>query len=293
MSDTNQTPVTVLGLGMMGAALATAFVKNGNRTTVWNRSADKAEALVQQGAVLAPDVKDAIAASPVVVACVSTYDVLTELFTGAHEELRGKVVVNLTSGTPDEARSFAARAQEIGVRYLDGAVMAVPQLIGLEHALVLYAGSQELFAEHEELLKLLAGNSVHLGEDAGVAMIYDLGLLSLLWSTLAGYTHAVALVRTAGASAEAFTPFASTWLEHVIAPALPQSAKEIDAGDFATEVASLDTNKAAIAHLVATNRQLGVENDFTAAIQALIERRVGQGFGAHSIASLVEAFKKD
>lgn len=292
MSNTNQGPVTVLGLGMMGAALANAFVKNGNRTTVWNRSVEKADALVQQGAVLAPDVKDAISASPVIVACVSTYDVLTELFAGAHEELRGKVVVNLTSGTPDEARSFAAWAQENGVRYLDGAVMAVPQLIGLPHALVFYAGSQELFAEHEELLKLLAGNSVYLGDDAGVAMIYDLGLLSLLWSTLAGYTHAVALVQTAGASAEAFTPFASTWLEHVITPALPQSAKEIDAGNFATEVSSLNVNKAAIAHLVATNQQLGVENDFTTAIQALIERRVGQGFGTDSLASLVESFKK-
>ncbi|WP_105968359.1 NAD(P)-dependent oxidoreductase [Streptomyces geranii] len=292
MSNTNQGPVTVLGLGMMGAALANAFVRNGNPTTVWNRSAGKAEALVAQGAVFAPDIREAIAAGPVVVACVSTYEVLNELFAGAAAELKGKVVVNLTSGTPEDARAAAVWAEQHGVRYLDGAVMAVPQMIGLPQALIFYGGSQELFAEQEELLKPLAGTGVYLGEDTGVPMIYDLGLLSLLWSSLAGYFHAVALVRSAGVPAEAFTPFAAGWIEHVIAPAIPQSAREIDSNSFETEVSSLDVNKAAIEHLVATSRQLGINSDLPAAVQALIERRVAQGFGTHSLASLVEAFEQ-
>ncbi|MER6278576.1 NAD(P)-dependent oxidoreductase [Streptomyces sp. NPDC014846] len=292
MSNTNQGPVTVLGLGMMGAALANAFVQNGNPTTVWNRSAGKADALVAQGAVLAADVRQAIEASPVVVACVSTYEVLNDLLAGAATELKGKVVVNLTSGTPEDARALAVWAEQNGVRYLDGAIMAVPQMIGLPQALIFYAGAQELFAEHEDLLKPLAGTNVYLGTDTGVPMIYDLGLLSLLWSSLAGYFHAVSLVNSAGVSAEAFTPFALTWIEHVITPAIPQSAQEIDSANFETEVSSLGVNKAAIEHLVATSKQLGINSDFSAAIQALIERRVAQGHAGHSLASLVEAFKQ-
>ncbi|MDX3455841.1 NAD(P)-binding domain-containing protein [Streptomyces sp. ME02-8801-2C] len=292
MSRNNQSPVTVLGLGMMGAALATAFVRNGNRTTVWNRSANKADALVAQGAVAAPGVREAIAASPVIVACVSTYEVLNELFADAADELKGKVVVNLTSGNPEDARAAAGWAERHGVRYLDGAIMAVPQMIGLPQALIFYAGPQELFAEHEELLKPLAGTGVYLGEDTGVAMVYDLGLLSLLWSSLAGYFHAVALVQSAGVSAEAFTPFAAGWIEHVISPALTQSAREIDSDSFETEVSSLDANRAAIEHLVATSRQLGLDSGLSTSIRTLIERRVAQGFGNHSLASLVEAFKQ-
>ncbi len=46
-----RSPVTVIGLGPMGQALAGAFLKNGHPTTVWNRSAGKAEALVAQGAM--------------------------------------------------------------------------------------------------------------------------------------------------------------------------------------------------------------------------------------------------
>ncbi|MFC7722700.1 NAD(P)-binding domain-containing protein [Nonomuraea recticatena] len=41
MTD-HRTPVTVLGLGSMGTALAEAFIEAGHPTTVWNRTASKA-----------------------------------------------------------------------------------------------------------------------------------------------------------------------------------------------------------------------------------------------------------
>ena len=65
--------VTVIGLGHMGSALARAFVASGRPVTVWNRSPEKAAQLVHQGAGLAPDAAAAVAASPVVILCVSSY----------------------------------------------------------------------------------------------------------------------------------------------------------------------------------------------------------------------------
>lgn len=40
--------VTVIGLGQLGSALAEAFVNHGHSTTVWNRTADKADNLLAQ-----------------------------------------------------------------------------------------------------------------------------------------------------------------------------------------------------------------------------------------------------
>jgi glutamyl-tRNA reductase len=57
------TPVSIIGLGAMGAALAKAFIKNGNKTTVWNRSAEKAASLANAGAIQAEAVTDALTAS--------------------------------------------------------------------------------------------------------------------------------------------------------------------------------------------------------------------------------------
>nr|WP_317891397.1 NAD(P)-binding domain-containing protein [Saccharopolyspora pogona] len=77
--NADHTHVTVIGLGLMGQALARAFLGDGRPTTVWNRTAAKAEQLVAQGAELASSVRDAFAASPLVVRCLSDYYAVHEL----------------------------------------------------------------------------------------------------------------------------------------------------------------------------------------------------------------------
>lgn len=57
-------PVTVLGLGNMGFALAAALLDRGHPVTVWNRSPHKAVPLTDRGASLAATPAEAIAASP-------------------------------------------------------------------------------------------------------------------------------------------------------------------------------------------------------------------------------------
>ncbi len=74
MTANHRTPVTVVGLGPMGRALAEAFIEAGHPTTVWNRSPEKAAPLVAKGAAHAEAIGEAVAASPLTVACLSTYD---------------------------------------------------------------------------------------------------------------------------------------------------------------------------------------------------------------------------
>jgi 3-hydroxyisobutyrate dehydrogenase-like beta-hydroxyacid dehydrogenase len=118
--------VSVIGLGAMGSALAEAFLKNGLSVTVWNRSPAKADALVAKGAVAAASVKDAVEASKLVVACLLVYDAVYEAFEPAKDALAGRTLVNLTNGTPAQAREMAQWAGSRGADYLDGGIMAVP-----------------------------------------------------------------------------------------------------------------------------------------------------------------------
>ena len=67
--------VSVIGLGVMGSALARALLRDGHRVTVWNRTSAKAEPLVRDGAVLAPSAASAVGASPIVSVCVEDYKV--------------------------------------------------------------------------------------------------------------------------------------------------------------------------------------------------------------------------
>ncbi|WP_462188941.1 NAD(P)-binding domain-containing protein, partial [Frankia sp. CcWB2] len=110
----------------MGRALAAAFLSNGHPTTVWNRSAGKADDLVANGATLAPSIRAAVEASPLVVICVSDYDAVHELLDPVGAALDGRTLVNLTTASSTVARETASWAAQLGSTYLDGAILALP-----------------------------------------------------------------------------------------------------------------------------------------------------------------------
>lgn len=114
MNNKTDTPVTVIGLGRMGQALAGAFLKAGHPTTVWNRTTSKADQLVAEGARLAPTVGDALKAGSLTIICVTDYQAMHELLGASDVELGGTMLINLTSGDSAQAREAAQWAEQRG-----------------------------------------------------------------------------------------------------------------------------------------------------------------------------------
>jgi len=123
---------SVIGLGMMGSTLAWLLLRSGYRVTVWNRTRAKATPLVRDGAVFAPSAESAVGESPIVVVCVHDYKAANEIL-GTKEvasALVGRVLVQLTTGSPQEARDSEIWARQRGADYLDGAIQAAPSQMG-------------------------------------------------------------------------------------------------------------------------------------------------------------------
>lgn len=291
MTEAGRAPVSVIGLGLMGAALAGAYLKAGHRTTVWNRSAGKADPLVAQGGVAAASVADAVAASDVLVVCVVDYPAMYEILDPVKESLAGKVIVNLTSGLPDDARGAAEWARGIGADYLDGYIMNVPPGVGLPQTLLFYGGDAQVFGQHEDTLKVIGGNSVHLGTDPGVAALYDLGLLAILWSSLAGALHAYALVASEKIPAAALAPYAEAWITHVVLPSVKGAAAAVDAGEYATSVSTTALNAVGLAKMVEASKAAGIRPDLMVPIKAYLEQRVADGHGDEALAGMFEVIR--
>jgi 3-hydroxyisobutyrate dehydrogenase-like beta-hydroxyacid dehydrogenase len=279
-----KTPVTVLGLGRMGAALARAFVAAGHPTTVFNRTPKHVS-----GATTATTASEAVAASPLVVVCVRDHDASRELLAPAAAAVAGRTVADLASGTPEQARDGAAWAAEHDADFLAGAIMAVPQGIGRPDATILYDGPDAVFDAHRPTLDVL-GRSVHVGARPGLAALHDLALLGIMWSTFGGYLHALALLGTAGVRAADFTPMATQWLE-VVTGFLPEMGEQVDAGDYATDVSSLDINAAGLELLAEASRAQGLGDAVPEPLRALYARAVEQGRGEESVAALVEVIR--
>jgi len=286
-----RTAVTVFGLGLMGRALAEQFLKDGRPTTVWNRSPSKADDLIARGAVRAATAAEAVAASPLVIMCVLDNDVVRAILEPVGEALDGRILVNLTSGTPDQARELAAWAAERGAGYLDGAIMAIPPMIGQAETILFYSGEPSIFEAHQSTLKLLGGATTHVGADAGLAALYDMALLTMMYTLYSGFLHGLALMGTARIDGATLVPYATRLLADVVSW-LPDTAREVDAGDYATEISTLDINKAGVALIVNTSQRLGLSAEVLRPIQALIDRRVAEGHGGDGMASLIEAIRQ-
>ncbi|MEU7576235.1 NAD(P)-binding domain-containing protein [Streptomyces sp. NPDC041068] len=290
MTNTNEAPVSVIGLGLMGQALAGAFLEAGHPTTVWNRTTAKADRLVAEGARLAPTVADAIRPGSLTIVCLTDYDALYDLLDTDSVELTGTTLINFTSGDSAQAREAARWAERRGARYLDGAIMAVPPAIGTADAVILHSGPQSDFDAHKPTLDAL-GTVTHLGEDHGLASLYDVAGLAMMWSILNAWLQGTALLRTAGVDAATFAPFARQMAAGV-AEWLPGHAESIDSGSFPADVASLDTHVRSMAHLIEESEAVGVNAELPKLIKAMADRSVAAGHGAEEYAVLIEEFAK-
>lgn len=275
--------ITVLGLGNLGRALAETFVRHGHPTTVWNRSAAKASGLA---ATVAATAAEAVAASDLVVVAVLDNQAAQEVLSGV--DVRGRALVNLTSGTPDEARELARWAAENGAEYLHGAVYAVPQTIGTAESSINYSGSPAVHERRQHLLALL-GKVTFLGEDPGRASGYDAAILSGMYGLIGGFLHAAALARGAGIKAAELTPMMLSWLTDMH-PALVTFADEIDSGNYAGGESSLAMNQSGLAMLIRATETQGVPFAALDELKALVDRQVADGHGEESLARAVESF---
>ena len=284
------TPHTVsfVGLGEMGSALARAVTSHGYRTTVWNRNPDKATALVDAGARPASTAADTVTSSDLIVVCLFDHQSVHDVLDPLTDRLAGRRLLNLTTTSPEGARELARWAADIGVDYLDGGIMATPEMIGTPQSSLLYSGSQRLYDDYRDLLELW-GNAEYFGDDAGMASLYDLALLSGMYVMFAGFFHGAAMVGAAGVPAKEFAARASAWLQTVVF-AINEYAEIIDGGDYSLPgQQSLEFSD--ISDIVEASRSLGISTEVVDVVQRLIHRQIDAGHGRDGFARVIESIK--
>ncbi|MFD9907215.1 NAD(P)-dependent oxidoreductase [Streptomyces sp. NPDC059063] len=291
MPEHARTPVTIVGLGAMGAALASAYVAAGHPTTVWNRSPEKAAPLVEQGATHAADICAAIAASPLTIACLTTYDATLEALAPAAAELAGHTLVTLNSGNPAGARTMADWAVGHGAHYLDGAIKNVPTAVAKPDTLLYYAGDRAVYDAHEATLRVMGGDTQYLGADPDLAALYEQAVGGTLLPALLGFFQGAALVTGRGMEASSLVPYTQKWLE-MVNSVLPVFAAEIDRGDYSEPLSSIEIFHAGIAYDEELGAETGLDVRWHEPMHDLLRRAMAEGRGNQSIAALVELLRK-
>ncbi|CAM4527329.1 NAD(P)-binding domain-containing protein [Nocardia ninae] len=291
MTDGTRVPVTVLGLGSMGRALAEAFLAAGHPTTVWNRSPDKAAPLIAAGAIHRSTIEDAVRESSLVVSCLTTFTATQAALAPASAALSGRTVVTLNSGTPAAARGFADWVAGHGARYLAGAVKNVPTAVGKPDTLLYYGGDRTTFDEHVATLRVLGGDTVHLGPEPDLAALYESAVGATLLPALLGFFEGAAVLTARGLTAGSMVPYATKWLQ-MIESLLPIMADEIDTVDYTKLGSSVGLFHEGIGNEAELGAEAGVDMSWHEPMDDLLRRAVAAGHGEHSITALIEVLRK-
>jgi 3-hydroxyisobutyrate dehydrogenase-like beta-hydroxyacid dehydrogenase len=284
--------VAILGTGRMGTALARAFIDNDHEVWLWNRTPARARPLVEAGAQLAGSVREAVNAAELIVSILNGYttsDILLHAPDVA-TALRGKTLVQLASGSPLEARKAAAWAHEHGVHYLDGAIMATPDLIGKPESTILYAGQRAVFDAREPLLRSLAGTTAFVGTDHGHAAALDGSLLMSMWGTLFGALHGIAISQAEGvpladylAYAKGLMPVTDAFAVEVIERAMKR--------DYEQTQATLDSHHGALQHVLAICAERGLDRSVPDAFDRVMTRGRERGLGGLDFTALMQLMR--
>ena len=161
MQQATKSPVGVIGLGLLGTALADRLIEGGFPTFVHNRSVEKAEPLLAKGAVWSDN--PFVECDKVVVCLYRTETVEEVLRTMAPAFRDGHAVVDTTTGDPQQTASLGRWLADRGVDYLEAPIAASSEQTRRGHALAIVAGEQRVFDNCSEVLQCIAPASFYVG----------------------------------------------------------------------------------------------------------------------------------
>ncbi|MEY4581843.1 MAG: hypothetical protein RL701_6546 [Pseudomonadota bacterium] len=201
--------IAFLGMGLLGSNFVRALRKRGEQVQVWNRSADKAAALSEIGAVAHSDVVAAVRGVTRVHVTLSddaaVDDVLERALPGL---VKGLHIVDHTTTSPTGAKARVQRWAERGIVYTHAPVFMGPQNALEATGVMLASGDRARYDELEPALSKMTGKLVYLGPEPDRAAAFKLLGNSFLMFLTAGLSDYFALAKATGVPAkEAATLF--------------------------------------------------------------------------------------
>jgi 3-hydroxyisobutyrate dehydrogenase-like beta-hydroxyacid dehydrogenase len=161
-STTSDKRVGVIGLGLMGTAITERLLAGGYAVDVYNRTREKADPLLQQGARWSDN---PLESCDRVIISLYTTDVVESVLGEMASGLRaGKVLLDTTTGDPQRMASLGASLAQQGVAYLEVPISGSSEQTRKHMSTALVAGPPEAYAACEDLLGCIAAKTFYVGE---------------------------------------------------------------------------------------------------------------------------------
>lgn len=283
---TDKLTVSVLGTGIMGAAMARNLVRAGHTVRAWNRTRAKAAPLAADGAYVAGTPAEAVESADVVLTVLYDGAATLETMRQAAPALRrGTAWAQSTTAGIEGVAELAGFAREHGLHFYDAPVLGTRQPAEAGQLTVLAAGPAEGRDRVTPVFDAVGARTVWTGEDGAAGSATRLKLVANSWvlAATAAAGETLALAGALDVAPEGFFDLITDGpldMGYLRAKAGLILDGRLSPAQFAVTTAAKDARL-----IVRAGEQHGVRLDVAAASAERLERAAAQGHGDEDMAA--------
>lgn len=284
----NNRSVGLIGLGLLGSALAERFLLGGYRVVGYDVNAKQLDALRALGGTPVDNSRSVAESASTVVLSLPTSEIACQVIHEIRPVLsRGAMVVDTTTGDPKEMAAFGATLLEIGVDYLDATVGGGSQNVRQGDVVVMVGGAEPAYRASKPLFDSFARESFHVGP-CGSGATMKLVVNLVLGLNRAALGEGLAFARTLGLDlVETLKVLRAgpAWSR-----AMDVKGEKMLSGNFEPQ-ARLSQHLKDVRLMLAAGKETGAKLPLSELHRQLLEAVESLGFGDLDNSAIIKAFE--
>lgn len=284
--------IGIVGLGMLGNAVALHLLDLGFEVTVFNRNKDKTIQAKDKGAIVADSPKDVAQKSDLVIIVVKDADAVKQVSFGDNGIVKGKndrlIVADMSTINPSESRNISEKFLEYNINKLDIPVMGGPKVAITGDLVMMASGDKESFDNCKSVFEKIANKVFFLGEK-GAAHSIKLAMNLQITMLALALSEGITLVKKAGVDPKIFLEILnSTYFKTGMSE--NKAFKMID-GKYEPTF-TLENLKKDISTITNAAKSLGIELPMIKKAEEVYGNAVNEGLGGIDYTGIIEYIKR-
>jgi 3-hydroxyisobutyrate dehydrogenase len=284
--------IGIIGLGILGNAVALHLLDSGFEVTVYNRTQEKTRQAKEKGAKVVTSPKEIAENSELIITIVKDANAVKEIsfekdgiIEGSHEKL---IVADMSTIDPSESKNISKKFQEHNIHKLDIPVMGGPNVAITGDLVMMVSGNKESFDHCKNVFEKIANKVFFLGE-SGVAHSIKLAMNLQITMLALSLSEGITLVKKANVDPKIFLEILnSTYFKTGMSE---KKAFKMINGKYDTTF-TLANLKKDISTITSAAESLGIELPMIKKAEEVYENAVKEGFGEMDYTGIMEYIKK-
>ncbi len=284
--------IGVIGLGMLGNAVALHLMDSGFEVTAYNRTREKTREAKERGAAIAESPKEVAENSDLVIIVVKDADAVRQIsfkddgiIKGSHENL---IVADMSTIDPSESKNISKQFSGFGIEKLDIPVMGGPNVAITGDLVMMASGNKRIFDSCKKVFDTMANKVFFLGE-SGTANSIKLAMNLQITMLALALSEGIILVKKSDVDPKIFLEILnSTYFKTGMSE---KKAYKMIKGKYDTTF-TLSNLKKDITTMTNAAKSLGIELPMIGKAEEVYKNAVNEGFGDMDYTGIIEYLKK-